>query len=401
MSIKYSDEFNFLKFYGKHTIKQALVEKKLIGSANIDEYFAMFLQGYIDEYEKSGVQYEKKDIQNILSETKKKIDHYDNYNIEYALADLFGRPLPPPYEIYRIHQELTEKQSDNGVGTATSSTSTNHKEDAQYLIENLFEEIDWIIQLQKTWHGQYNTPEAIQDLIELEKELENIKQEIFIFMPGQRDKDNEYFERHKENYSIIIEKLCTFIDRDYYAIFCFLKFFSEFEKLGSNWYDLDIWYGDRVNGTKPDAKWSTEYDNIVFAVVPTKNTEYFTQVSDSRKNGRLSLYNDETFVTRFGSLRNIHDRIKEIPNMPINELDSLDWWELLWGIDYYKILQYLMNRVRLFHTVEKLNEIISLKIEDYKINISFKLDKHKHLDIEYLNNEVHSAFQEMWGARQW
>ena len=120
MSIKYGEKFNFLKFYGNHTIKQSLIDKNLIGPANIDEYFALFLQGYIDDYDGEGAIFGEKSIDEVLAETKKKIDHYDQYNIEQSMAGLFNAPPLPPYGVYKIRTELKSRPLHSETNSATT-----------------------------------------------------------------------------------------------------------------------------------------------------------------------------------------------------------------------------------------------------------------------------------------
>jgi len=111
MSIKYSEGHNFLKFYGTQTLKQALIDKNLIGPANIDEYFAMFLQGYVDGYDEKTDVFGEKNIQEVLAETKRKIDDYDNYNIKHAISQLYRTPPPPPYKVYKLYKDMKRYSS--------------------------------------------------------------------------------------------------------------------------------------------------------------------------------------------------------------------------------------------------------------------------------------------------
>lgn len=124
MSIKYREDHNFLKFYGTQTLKQALIDKNLIGPANIDEYFAMFLQGYVDEYDEKTDVFGEKNIQEVLAETKKKIDDYDNYNIKHAISQLYGTPPPPPYKVYKLYKDMNKYTSNLNLTVPLESKDT-------------------------------------------------------------------------------------------------------------------------------------------------------------------------------------------------------------------------------------------------------------------------------------
>lgn len=124
MSIKYSQDHNFLKFYGTQTLKQALIDKNLIGPANIDEYFAMFLQGYVDEYDEKTDVFGEKNIQEVLAETKKKIDDYDNYNIKHAISQLYRTPPPPPYKVYKLYKDMNRYTSNLNLTAPLESKDT-------------------------------------------------------------------------------------------------------------------------------------------------------------------------------------------------------------------------------------------------------------------------------------
>jgi hypothetical protein len=124
MSIKYSEGHNFLKFYGTQTLKQALIDKNLIGPANIDEYFAMFLQGYVDEYDEKTDVFGEKNIQEVLAETKKKIDDYDNYNIKHAISQLYGSSPPPPYKVYKLYKDMKKHTSNLNLTAPSESKDT-------------------------------------------------------------------------------------------------------------------------------------------------------------------------------------------------------------------------------------------------------------------------------------
>tara|TARA_R110002012_G_scaffold319524_1_gene540484 strand:- start:255 stop:1694 length:1440 start_codon:yes stop_codon:yes gene_type:complete len=106
MSIKYSDGLSCLEFYGTHTLKQSLMDNDLIGPPDIDEYFALFLQGYIDDYDGEGAIFGEKSISDVLRETKTKIDNYDKYTMKQAMAGLFNIKLDDSFAVYKIRQEL-------------------------------------------------------------------------------------------------------------------------------------------------------------------------------------------------------------------------------------------------------------------------------------------------------
>lgn len=124
MSIKYGKDDNFLKFYGTQTLKQALIDKNLIGPANIDEYFAMFLQGYVDEYDEKTDVFGEKNIQDVLAETKRKIDDYDNYNIKHAISQLYGTSPPRPYKVYKLYKDMERYSSGLNLTAPLESKDT-------------------------------------------------------------------------------------------------------------------------------------------------------------------------------------------------------------------------------------------------------------------------------------
>jgi len=106
MSITYRDGLSCLEFYGTHTLKQSLRDNDLIGPPDIDEYFALFLQGYIDDYDGEGAIFGEKSISEVLRETKNKIDNYDKYTMKQAMAGLFNIKLDDSFAVYKIRNHL-------------------------------------------------------------------------------------------------------------------------------------------------------------------------------------------------------------------------------------------------------------------------------------------------------
>lgn len=106
MSIKYSDGHSCLEFYGTHTLKQSLMDNDLIGPPDIDEYFTLFLQGYIDDYDGEGAIFGEKSISEVLRETKNKIDNYDKYIMKQAMAGLFNIKMNDSFAVYKIRNHL-------------------------------------------------------------------------------------------------------------------------------------------------------------------------------------------------------------------------------------------------------------------------------------------------------
>ena len=193
MSIKYREGHNFLKFYGTQTLKQALIDKNLIGPANIDEYFAMFLQGYVDEYDEKTDVFGEKNIQEVLEETKRKIDDYDNYNIKYAISQLYGFSPPRPYKVYKLYKDMKKHTSNLNLTVPLESKDTfiNNLR----IIENSVKSIDAIID-----------KIVILDIQIIEDIKGQVSENITFFnkniRPAQGDSKSEYLQKKSEIHSL-------------------------------------------------------------------------------------------------------------------------------------------------------------------------------------------------------
>ena len=182
MSITYSDGLSCLEFYGTHTLKQSLRDNDLIGPPDIDEYFALFLQGYIDDYDGEGAIFGEKSISEVLRETKNKIDNYDKYTMKQAMAGLFNIKMNDSFAVYKIRQEL------NNSSVVEPKSATPGDND----IEGLNDAIDAISELiAKIPHDDVVSP-GVRD--EITKLIDHFYRNISVHLRDLLSGDTKFIE---------------------------------------------------------------------------------------------------------------------------------------------------------------------------------------------------------------
>ena len=314
MSIKYGDDYNFLKFYGKHTIKQALIEKNLFDHANIDEYFAMFLQGYIDEYDDESAKFGTEDIQNVLADTKKKIEHYDNYNIEYALAQLFEAPLPPPYEIYRIHKEIVKKSNENTISTNQSNTT-------------LIESINKIVE---------NT-RILSELLFKDNDAKKSEYTILIDQIKALDDDNDdMYKKNHQKYKENIVKIITTLKKDIQTydktnIDAFINFHKELKKMKIQWKDIKYQVGIQ--------KYDWVYQYIYIIENEKKGNVHYYNTGTGGEHNLIKKSSDGNMQIQYLA-KNNKEKQEYMVKKKVEKTSDLWGWNL-WLIDNKKIENFL------------------------------------------------------------
>ena len=311
MSIKYREGHNFLKFYGTQTLKQALIDKNLIGPANIDEYFAMFLQGYVDEYDEKTDVFGEKNIQEVLEETKRKIDDYDNYNIKYAISQLYGFSPPRPYKVYKLYKDMKEHTSNLNLTVPLESKDTfiNNLR----IIENSVKSIDAIID-----------KIVILNIQNIEDIKGQVSENITFFnkniRPAQGDSKSEYLQKKSEMNSLkndLETLLNKFVDilNTYknYSIDLFITVHQTFYRY------LDEYFGNKEWSTDshPDGIWE-KHPNYRRYYIAQSYVNYVEHIGNSINQEFLNIKNHTNTTSAGTHFKNYYqiskndiDRINE------------------------------------------------------------------------------------------